>query len=134
MSSTEWMIASQVTRSRCGSRTSVVSSVSAGSSSHASGSPSATRRYIAGSAGVSTTVPRYWPLKSTESTAPVAASSAMSSSVQSGVGVELEAQARIEREPALRTRAVEGGSPRPSRRRTRRAGSRPSASPSGAPS
>ena len=44
MSSTEWIGASQVTRSRCGSSTGVVSSVSAGSSSHASGSPSATLR------------------------------------------------------------------------------------------
>ena len=39
MSATEWITASQVTRSLCGSRTASVSGVSAGSSSHASGRP-----------------------------------------------------------------------------------------------
>ena len=44
MSSTEWMIASQVTRSRCGSRIGRVPSSSAGSSSQTPGNPSITRR------------------------------------------------------------------------------------------
>ena len=61
--------ASQVTRSRCGSSTGSVSSV-VGILDQACGSPSATRRYRAASAGVSTVVPRYWPLRSIESTAP----------------------------------------------------------------
>ena len=57
MSATEWIGASQVMRSRWGSRMASVSGVSSGSSIQASGKPSATARYMAGSAGLSTTVP-----------------------------------------------------------------------------
>ena len=49
MSATEWMGASQVIRSWYGSSTGSVSGVSAGSSIHASGKPSATSRYSRGS-------------------------------------------------------------------------------------
>ena len=44
MSPIEWIGASQVIRSRCGSRTGSVSGVSAGSSIHARGNASTTRR------------------------------------------------------------------------------------------
>ena len=90
MSSTEWTIASQVTRSTCGSSTASVSGVRPGSSSHAWGSPSATRRYRSASGGASTVVPRYCPLKSTESTAPVTASSSISSPLHSTLASSLK--------------------------------------------
>ena len=70
MSATAWMGASHVIRAACGSRIGIVSSVSAGSSIQASGNASTTRRYSAGSGGLSTTVPVYWPLRSIESTHP----------------------------------------------------------------
>ena len=58
MSSTEWIGASQVMRSRWGSSTGSVSGVRSGSSSQASGKPSATIRYSSGSVSTSTGVPR----------------------------------------------------------------------------
>ena len=64
-----------------------------------------------GSAGLSTGVPRYAPLRSTTSTAWVAASRSASSSVQSGVGSSLN------RSPGYRSRhrrtgSADGSSPR----------------------
>ena len=89
-SSTEWIGASQVTRSRCGSRIGRVSSLMSGSSSQASGKASTSLAYSSGSVSTSTGVPLYWPFRSSESTAPLAASSAISSSDQVLVGSSLK--------------------------------------------
>src|SRR5215203_5278424 len=90
MSSTEWIGASQVILSRTGSRIGRVSSVMSGSSSQASGNASISLAYSSGSVSTSTGVPLYWPLRSSESTAPEAASSSISSSDQVLVGSSLK--------------------------------------------
>src|SRR5205085_12440741 len=90
MSAIEWMLASHVMRSRWGSSSSSISGMSLGSSNQASGNASTTRSYSSGSAGTSTTVPEYRPLKSSESTAPVATSPAMMFTSQEGVGSSLK--------------------------------------------
>ena len=74
MSATEWIGASQVTRSATGSRIGLVSSLTSGSSSQASGNASISLRYSSGSVSTSTGVPLYWPFRSSESTAPVSTS------------------------------------------------------------
>src|ERR671914_1085261 len=90
MSSTEWIGASQVMRSRTGSSTGLVSSLMSGSSSQASGKASISFRYSSGSVSTSTGVPLYWPFRSSESTAPDAASSSISASLQVLVGSSLK--------------------------------------------
>ncbi len=111
MSATEWIGASHVIRSWWAARIGSVSSVSLGSSIHASGNASTMRSYSAGSAGLSTIVPSYWPFKSTESTAPSATSAEISRSSHEGVGSSLK------RSPGAISRrrmtgSSEGGSPR----------------------
>ena len=85
-SATEWIGASQVTRSLTGVEERRVSSFTSGSSSHASGNASITIRYSSGSVSTSTGVPLYWPFRSSESTAPVATSASTSSCVHWLVG------------------------------------------------
>ena len=104
MSATAWIGASQVTRSACGSRRGSVSSVSAGSSIQASGKASSTRRYRAGSGGLSTTVPEYCPLRSIESTQPSSRSSSKIAVRPVRAGVELEAQRGVDREERAESR------------------------------
>ena len=80
---------------------------------------------------VSTLVPWYWPLKSTESTAPVSRSSAISSSRPVGGRVELEAEAGVEVEPRPQARRSWRARRAASRRRSQRlaaCGRRPSPS------
>ncbi len=90
MSATEWMIASQLTRSWWDSSSAVISGVVCGSRSMRRAWPAArARRAPDRPHARTTTVPWYWPLKSTLSTAPVAATAATSSSSQSGVGSSL---------------------------------------------
>ncbi len=89
-SSTEWIGASHVMRSRTGSSIGRVSSFRSGSSSQASGKASISLAYSSGSVSTSTGVPLYWPLRSSESTAPLAASSAISASLQVLVGSSLK--------------------------------------------
>ena len=99
MSATEWMTASQVTRSLTGSRTASVSGVSAGSSSQASGQAldhstvqSRVGWAVDGRAAV-------LALEVDRVDRPVPASSATSSSSQSGVASSLKRRPGIEREP-----------------------------------
>ena len=99
MSSTEWIGASQVTRSETGSSSAIVSGVNAGSSSHASGSRSITRRY---SAGIGRVVDRRAGVVPLEVDGVDAAERGQLVDELVGPrrgGVELEAERRVELQP-----------------------------------
>ena len=117
MSATEWIGASQVMRSRWGSSTGrrPPAPMRSGSSSQASGRPSATIRYSSGSVSTSTGVPRVVALE-VDRVDGAGGGQLGDQLLGPGVGrVELEARARVALEQAVepcpRSRALVGRSP-----------------------